>query len=1645
MSTRRRTPLIGYKAHLALQAALLSAVAGLAMPSAAHADTNYYYGGTTTGTWDTTSPIWATPLSSSSLGDWVSSSTSDAYFPSTLASANITLSGPITANIVSFSQTGTAAINGTSTLTLNQINNNVAGQTINFFTPLQSSGQLVIQGVTGTTNGKGVSLLANTNQLNGGVLLTGGSVYFNFGNTAPRFEVDPTHAGSLPFSSPTGFNGSTVQTGPIILTTVSGVDSNGNTTYPAITVNGNHSSLTLASIHTNDYVVPNPIVLNTANVSNFYVGMGAGSVADSGTVGAGPYPAYATMNFAGQISGNGNIIISNDFYGGGGKGFTIFSNSSNNYTGKTIINNNGQNYMTFQIGAQNAVPATSDVVFGASSYGQSIGANSISSKQVGAMDLNGFDVTIKSLSSDLASTVSALGITSVNNHGINPDLTSGPHATDGTNTSTLTIDSAGSFNNTFFQGNISDGTTFLTQSYSSTGSYPGNYTSAAASYLNAAANGVKIALNLAATNTGVLTLTATNGSIGNVTNVPEYGYTGGTTVRGGSLYVNGPLSAAAGSSADGVLVTTPTTGNVAVLGGTGSILPDTHIQSGATLAPGSAPAPLSTGSGSSFTSLPTAFNTGTLTVHNLTMDGGSQLNFVINDGSTGAIAGVGYGSLAFSTGGSFTESSSVTASSPIYVHPLGTFAGFSNYKTATWTLGNFPSGTSLANIALDSRSGYSPLPSALLANGTFSVTEVGTALDLVFTPSATVTALQYAGPSAGTWNTSGTNAIWTDLVHGTGNVSYSDPGNVLFATPTANTSITIQSAGVSPASVIFNNAATSGATAVSYTLTGGSINGGAPLSLNGTGHVILTAANAYTGGTGISGGGTLETQVSGALGTGTVSLYNGIWETTTNDQSDTLNVQTLGSATASPATVSTIQTGPLTGAASGNLTLTGSIAGGGTLTKTGTGTLTVIGSLTQNGGLNVNGGTLVINGAAAYTGATSVLANASIEYQTPANTVIPFSAVSTLAGNLIFDNLSTVTFSPGTYSANGTLVVKASGTQIQGTGGIIGGNPVDIGNTINLNPANTPGFIAYVGMAGNGNLFWLHGAITGNSDVDFGAGPGQGGGAFINLYAQNTYTGNTYITTGGKSYVTLQTDNALPVTTNLVLGVGGSGSGIFDLNGHNQTVASIATDPLGGGFGGIEDSSGGGSLTVNGSTNTEFNALIAGIFTLNVALQNNAILKLSYNGNNAGVSNGNVYGGLTNVTSGVLEISNPLAFSPYQNLTLDGGVLEIHAHGYQSTSNPNGTFTNSLGGGANQVEVTGGVSGFSSYGAVPGSFNFNGDGSTIVWGSSYFQPTVLVLNQTTAQEPLDFQNGLDLNGTDRSITVNSTLAGTAATVSGTIINSTGTAGLVKLGAGTLILSAANTYNGNTTISAGTLLVSNTSGSGTGTGNVLLNGGTLGGTGFISGKVVAGTSAHTINPGLVSSVGTLTVGGLTTNANTTLQFDLTTPTAASDKLIVLGNLTLGGGTIAVNLGTTGAASLGYYPVLSYSSLSGSVSSLVLPATANNIEYTLDTTQTPGSLDLHRGFIGDANDDGKVDLSDLNIVLNNLGTTNSSWTKGNFDRATTIDLTDLNDVLNHLGTSIASGSAVVAPSAVPEPASLGLLALGAAALIARRRKA
>lgn len=122
----------------------------------------------------------------------------------------------------------------------------------------------------------------------------------------------------------------------------------------------------------------------------------------------------------------------------------------------------------------------------------------------------------------------------------------------------------------------------------------------------------------------------------------------------------------------------------------------------------------------------------------------------------------------------------------------------------------------------------------------------------------------------------------------------------------------------------------------------------------------------------------------------------------------------------------------------------------------------------------------------------------------------------------------------------------------------------------------------------------------------------------------------------------------------------------------------------------------------------------------------------------------------------------------------------------------------------------------------------------------------------------------------------------------------GTNTLEKLQVGTIVLTNANTYSGGTSVSAGTVRVSNTTGSGTGTGSVTVKAGSmLTGTGRIGGAVTVDANG-VIAPG--DSTGTLTaLAGVILNGT----YDCEIDGVSADKLAVTGTLDVTSGTLDVS--------------------------------------------------------------------------------------------------------------------------------------------------
>ncbi|HXB58944.1 MAG TPA: autotransporter-associated beta strand repeat-containing protein, partial [Candidatus Acidoferrales bacterium] len=168
-------------------------------------------------------------------------------------------------------------------------------------------------------------------------------------------------------------------------------------------------------------------------------------------------------------------------------------------------------------------------------------------------------------------------------------------------------------------------------------------------------------------------------------------------------------------------------------------------------------------------------------------------------------------------------------------------------------------------------------------------------------------------------------------------------------------------------------------------------------------------------------------------------------------------------------------------------------------------------------------------------------------------------------------------------------------------------------------------------------------------------------------------------------------------------------------------------------------------------------------------------------------------------------------------------------------------------------------------------------------------------------------------------------------------------GLVKLGAGMLTMSAANSYLGNTVVSNGTLFVSGSLSNGTV--NVVASG-TLAGTGSIGGAV---TNNGTLAPGGTATVGTLTVSSNVVLNGTTFM-KLNNP--SSDKLAITGGgtVTYGGTLSLTNISGAALAAGNSFTLFSADGYSGSFSSLSPATPGAGLAWNTSNLRVNGTLSI-----------------------------------------------------------------------------------------------
>ena len=421
----------------------------------------------------------------------------------------------------------------------------------------------------------------------------------------------------------------------------------------------------------------------------------------------------------------------------------------------------------------------------------------------------------------------------------------------------------------------------------------------------------------------------------------------------------------------------------------------------------------------------------------------------------------------------------------------------------------------------------------------------------------------------------------------------------------------------------------------------------------------------------------------------------------------------------------------------------------------------------------------------------------------------------------------------------------------------------------------------------------------------------------LDLSGVNTYTGGTEIYDSS----TLRISGAGQLGSGTYAGtIAINNNGILDYN-------SSATQTLNGVI------SGSGSLVLNGSgqLNLSVNNSFTGGVTVNngtLGLENSAIDggPLTVNG---GLVSGSIHDSFDNISVSELSGSGGLIEAARRTFTVTQATNTTYAGVIQDLngiiSDGNGTIFTKIGSGT----LT--LTGDNTYSKTT---NVNG-GTLEVSGGLYSAGT----NGVSSNINIGAAGTLDVTGAG-SLGLNSDFDGTITndgilnynssatqTLTGII---SGSGALTQSGAGTLTISGANTYTGATTVSAGILLINNTTGSGTGTGAVTVaSGASLGGSGTISGATTiqsGGFLAPGNSPGILTFSGDLT---LASGSFTNMEITGSTRGTDYDGIDVGGALTYGGG---LTLTSNTLVGVGTYNLFDFTSESGDFTSIILSGTA-----------------------------------------------------------------------------------------------------------------
>ncbi len=766
--------------------------------------------------------------------------------------------------------------------------------------------------------------------------------------------------------------------------------------------------------------------------------------------------------------------------------------------------------------------------------------------------------------------------------------------------------------------------------------------------------------------------------------------------------------------------------------------------------------------------------------------------------------------------------------------------------------------------------------------------------------------------------TGSADTLAAGVISGTGSLVKTGTGSLTLSGANTYSGGTTVSAGtlVGTTTSLQGNVANNAAVVFDQTTGGsyaGTISGSGSLTKSGIGTVELAGANTYTGTTNISGGTLALTAANALADTTAVTVASGA----------TLQLGAAAETVGSIAGAGSINLGTFnltSGGTHASTTFSGVASGTGSLTKTGTGTLTLSGANAYSGGTTVSAGTL-LGSTASLQG--NIANNASLVFDQATNGT--YAGVVSGSGDLNKQNAGTLTLTgANTYTGNthinaGTLALGAAdalaGTTAvnvatgaslqlsaasQTVGSIAGAGAIDVGAfTLTTGAANTSSvFAGTIGGTGaltktgtgtltlsgantytggttvnggtlQGTTTSLQGNVLNQASVIFdqtsngtysGAMSGTGsltkqGSGTVTLTGANTYSGTTTVNTGT---LALGASNAFSAASNLTLNAASN----VDLGGFSVQVGTLSYHTAIIDFGTAATTNyflftGGGTSTGTLTINN-YNATQADVFAFQTGASGvtaGFVSGVYFYGIGGGVlgTTGQSLAGYTGLWDTIVPDTSPFK-------TWDGGGTDNKwstGANWSGDSAPVGSTTLKLSfdGTTRTAPIMDGSYNVNTLrfetGAGAFSLTASGGGSTLSFGGSVPGIIQLSANNQSIDVPLALTT---------TTIVETTGTGTL-TLAGSI---SGTGGITKLGAETLVLSGDNTYSGTTTVNAGTLLLRHSDALGATTAGTTVTGGA---TLQLENNIAVGAEALALDGALRNTSGANTYGGAISGSGT----------------------------------------------------------------------------------------------------------------------------------------------------------------------------------